>query len=162
MSAAPAAAAAASPAGAGGGGSGGSGGGGGGSDPAATSSKATRGQRKRYRDKLVAKDAKLDKIERSIEKSLPNMMFGYGDSKRPLKSTAAVLGNLAIDFVGEMTKKMVALAADRGDGELTYQNLLFLIRDDAFQYDRAWELKTHSEELRRAQEIALAKDDATR
>ena len=95
-----------------------------------------------------------------MEKSLPNMMFGYGDSEQPLKSSASVLANLAVDFVGEMTKQMVALSAERGDGELTYQNLLFLIRDDSYQYDRAWELKTHSEELRRAHEITLAKDDS--
>ena len=105
-------------------------------------------------------EKELLKIQRSFEKSLPNMMYGYGDTDRPLKSTAAVLANLAVDFVGDMTKKMVALCAERGDGELTYQNLLFLIRNDAFQYDRAWELKTHSEELKRAHQIALAKDES--
>ena len=104
-------------------------------------------------------DKRLVRITSSIEKSLPNMMYGYGDSERPLKSTANVLTNLAVDFVGEMTKKMVALAAERGDAEITYQNLLFLIRDDSYQYDRAWELKTNNEELRRAHEIALAKDE---
>ena len=87
------------------------------------------------------------------------MMYGYGDSDTPLKSTTAVLGNLAIDFVGEMTKQMVAVIADRGDGKLSYENLLFLVREDSYQFDRGWELKTQNEELRKAREIALAKDE---
>ena len=111
---------------------------------------------------LVREDKQLKRIRDSLEKSLPNMMFGYGDTSEPLKSTAAVLGNLAVDFVGEMTKQMVALSAERGDGALDYQNLLFLVRDDSYQFDRAWELKTRNEELRKAREIAFAKDDTGR
>jgi len=111
-------------------------------------------------DDGMKEDRQLQKLQASIKRSLPNMMFGYGDTNKPLHSTADVLSNLAIDFVGEMTKKVVALAAERGDGEITYQNLLFLIRGDSYQFDRAWELKSHNEEVRRAREIAHATDDS--
>jgi hypothetical protein len=139
-----------------------SGGGGGGASAAQSDGGVVvrGGKKKAAADDSAMEDTQLKRIQESIEKSLPNMMYGYGDSETPLKSTAAVLGNMAIDFVGEMTKQMVALAAERGDGELSHQNLLFLVRDDWYQFDRAWELKTRDDELRKAREIALAKDEA--
>jgi len=90
--------------------------------------------------------------------SLAKLMYGAGDERVPLKESVDLLEQMAIDFIIEMTKRAVDVAAN--PERLTTDDLLFALRDQPRLYSRAMELLDMNKMWKAQRKQISGKDDA--
>ncbi|TGZ50356.1 hypothetical protein CRM22_010858 [Opisthorchis felineus] len=76
-----------------------------------------------------------------------SMLYAFGDVENPLPETVAVLEEVAVKHIIQMTRK--ALKVGRS-GKISVDDMLYLVRRDPKKFSRVKELLLLSEELRRA------------
>jgi len=92
--------------------------------------------------------ADSQKRKRWFDKDLKGMMYGFGDDSRPYPETIALMEDLVLDFITEVTEKSMAAATKKG--RLHEKDLQWAIRKDRKKYARVKELLYMQEELKKA------------
>ncbi|KAG5443183.1 Transcription initiation factor TFIID subunit 13 [Clonorchis sinensis] len=94
------------------------------------------------------KDASGDRArKRMFTREIRSMLYAFGDVENPLPETVAVLEEVAVRHIIQMTRK--ALKVGRS-GKISVDDMLYLVRRDPKKFSRVKELLLLSEELRRA------------
>ncbi|TGZ50357.1 hypothetical protein CRM22_010858 [Opisthorchis felineus] len=94
------------------------------------------------------KDASGDRTrKRMFTREIRSMLYAFGDVENPLPETVAVLEEVAVKHIIQMTRK--ALKVGRS-GKISVDDMLYLVRRDPKKFSRVKELLLLSEELRRA------------
>ncbi|VDL96553.1 unnamed protein product [Schistocephalus solidus] len=83
-----------------------------------------------------------------------SMLYAFGDVESPLPETVAVLEEIAVQYIIDMSRR--ALETGRV-GKITVEDIAYLVRKESRKFSRAKELLLVSEELKRARKAF--KDD---
>jgi len=86
--------------------------------------------------------------KRLFTRELRHMMYGFGDVFNPVPESVDLMEDLVVEYISEMTRKAMEVAAKRG--KLQTEDLVFLVRKDRKKYTRVLELLRMNEELKRA------------
>ncbi|CAN8306413.1 unnamed protein product [Cochlearia groenlandica] len=83
-----------------------------------------------------------------FHKELQHMMYGFGDDQNPLPETVALVEDIVVEYVTDLTHKAQEIGSKRG--RLLVDDFLFLIRKDLPKLNRCRELLAMQEELKQA------------
>ncbi|KAL7058519.1 hypothetical protein AAHC03_016399 [Spirometra sp. Aus1] len=95
-----------------------------------------------------------DQEKRLFLKDIRSMLYAFGDVESPLPETVAVLEEIAVQYIIDMSRR--ALETGRV-GKITVEDVAYLVRKESRKFSRAKELLLVSEELKRARKAF--KDD---
>ncbi|KAJ1472033.1 transcription initiation factor IID, 18kD subunit-domain-containing protein [Baffinella frigidus] len=93
------------------------------------------------------------KRRRVFSKDLVKMMYGFGDSDKPLAETVDVVEDLVCDFMTNLTESGMALARRKGK-KLETENIVVLVRKHPKMYFRAKELLRMNKEISEAKKAS--------
>uniref|UniRef100_A0A1D1XUP5 Transcription initiation factor TFIID subunit 13 n=1 Tax=Anthurium amnicola TaxID=1678845 RepID=A0A1D1XUP5_9ARAE len=93
-------------------------------------------------------EASLKRKRGFFQKDLQHMMYGFGDDPNPLPETVALVEDIVVEYVTDLTHKAQDFASKRG--KLLTEDFLFLIRKDMPKLHRCTELLSMNEELKQA------------
>ncbi|KAG7595591.1 Transcription initiation factor IID subunit 13 [Arabidopsis suecica] len=77
-----------------------------------------------------------------------HMMYGFGDEQNPLPETVALVEDIVVEYVTDLTHKAQEIGSKRG--RLLVDDFLYLIRKDLPKLNRCRELLAMQEELKQA------------
>eukprot|EP00941_MAST-03F_sp_MAST-3F-sp1_P005985 g5985.t1 len=97
------------------------------------------------------KRGKLPKIQRE----LPQMMYGYGDSSEPLPESISLVGEIVENYIIKMTEKTERVARVQGRTQIDLNSFLFLLRRDVAKMERVRELIWLNSEIKKARRKQL-------
>ncbi|XP_013681499.2 transcription initiation factor TFIID subunit 13 isoform X3 [Brassica napus] len=83
-----------------------------------------------------------------FQKELQHMMYGFGDEQNPLPETVALVEDIVVEYVTDLTHKAQEIGTKRG--RLLVDDFLYLIRKDLPKLNRCRELLAMQEELKQA------------
>ncbi|XP_018480619.1 transcription initiation factor TFIID subunit 13 [Raphanus sativus] len=83
-----------------------------------------------------------------FQKELQHMMYGFGDEPNPLPETVALVEDIVVEYVTDLTHKAQEIGTKRG--RLLVDDFLYLIRKDLPKLNRCRELLAMQEELKQA------------
>ncbi|XVE67829.1 hypothetical protein DITRI_Ditri09bG0020000 [Diplodiscus trichospermus] len=83
-----------------------------------------------------------------FQKDLQHMMYGFGDDTNPLPETVALVEDIVVEYVTDLTHKAQDIGSKRG--KLSVEDFLYLIRKDFPKLNRCKELLSMQEELKQA------------
>ncbi|XVE84053.1 hypothetical protein DITRI_Ditri16bG0138100 [Diplodiscus trichospermus] len=83
-----------------------------------------------------------------FQKDLQRMMYGFGDDPNPLPETVALVEDIVVEYVTDLTHKAQALGSQRG--KLSVEDYLYVIRKDFTKLNRCKELLSMQKELQQA------------
>ncbi|VDM20954.1 unnamed protein product [Hydatigera taeniaeformis] len=76
-----------------------------------------------------------------------SMLYGFGDVENPLPETVAMVEEIAIQYILDMTRRAMEIGRV---GKITVEDIAYLVRSDPRKFSRAKELLLLSEELNKA------------
>ena len=65
------------------------------------------------------------------------MMYGFGVSKDPLPETLELMEQYIIEFLGNMTNRVLTRSMRRGYQNMQLEDLMHFLKDDPKKYSRA-------------------------
>ncbi|KAJ0236228.1 Transcription initiation factor TFIID subunit 13 [Hirschfeldia incana] len=80
--------------------------------------------------------------------TVQHMMYGFGDEQNPLPETVALVEDIVVEYVTDLTLKAQEIGSKRG--RLLVDDFLYLIRKDLPKLNRCRELLAMQEELKQA------------
>ncbi|CAH8283644.1 unnamed protein product [Eruca vesicaria subsp. sativa] len=83
-----------------------------------------------------------------FQKELQHMMYGFGDEQNPLPEIVALVEDIVVEYVTDLTHKAQEIGSKRG--RLLVDDFLYLIRKDLPKLNRCRELLAMQEELKQA------------
>ncbi|XP_010522819.1 PREDICTED: transcription initiation factor TFIID subunit 13 [Tarenaya hassleriana] len=83
-----------------------------------------------------------------FQKELQHMMYGFGDDPNPLPESVALVEDIVVEYVTDLTHKAQDIGSKRG--KLLVDDFLYLIRKDLPKLNRCRELLAMQEELKQA------------
>ncbi|XWS30420.1 hypothetical protein CRYUN_Cryun24cG0116200 [Craigia yunnanensis] len=83
-----------------------------------------------------------------FQKDLQHMMYGFGDDSNPLPETVALVEDIVVEYVTDLTHKAQDIGSKRG--KLLVEDFLYLVRKDLPKLNRCKELLSMQEELKQA------------
>eukprot|EP00124_Ichthyophonus_hoferi_P003058 Ihof_evm5s242 gene=Ihof_evmTU5s242 len=93
-----------------------------------------RGPQKHVMDVEIIEQPSIKKRRGVFSKEIRHMMYGFGDVVHPLRETVDVMEDVVYEFITEMMKKAMLVAAR--PGKVKTEDLVYLIRKDAKKYAR--------------------------
>mmetsp|Transcript_105413 Transcript_105413/g.157806 ORF Transcript_105413/g.157806 Transcript_105413/m.157806 type:complete len:108 (+) Transcript_105413:46-369(+) len=84
----------------------------------------------------MSKPDKTIKKGKSLTKELQHMMYSFGDVENPLPESVDLMESICIEYISEMTRMTASIAGAR----ITKKEVLFAIRKNKKQQNRAREL----------------------
>ncbi|KAF8560508.1 hypothetical protein P879_11798 [Paragonimus westermani] len=85
--------------------------------------------------------------KRMFTREIRSMLYAFGDDENPLPETVAVLEEVAVRHIIQMTRKALRIGRP---GKISVEDVTYLVRRDPKKFSRVKELLLLSEELRRA------------
>ncbi|XP_071724501.1 transcription initiation factor TFIID subunit 13-like [Rutidosis leptorrhynchoides] len=92
-----------------------------------------------------------------FQKDLHHMMYGFGDGPNPLPETVALVEDIVVEYVTDLTHKAQDIGSKRG--KLSVEDFLYLIRKDTPKLNRCTELLSMQEELKQARKAFEVDED---
>ncbi|CAN1175942.1 Transcription initiation factor TFIID subunit 13 [Linum perenne] len=93
-----------------------------------------------------------------FHKDLQHMMYGFGDDPNPLPESVALLEDIVVEYVTDLTHKALDVGSKRA--KISVEDFLYLIRKDPPKLNRCTELLSMQEELKHARK-AFDMDEAS-
>ncbi|RUS30319.1 transcription initiation factor IID, 18kD subunit-domain-containing protein, partial [Jimgerdemannia flammicorona] len=84
-------------------------------------------------------------------RDLKSLMFGFGDVQNPSADSMAVLDEMVIEFITDMSLQAAKVADKRG--KVKVDDFKFILRKDSKKLARVEELLYMSEDIRRAKQL---------
>ncbi|EUB57770.1 Transcription initiation factor TFIID subunit 13 [Echinococcus granulosus] len=88
-----------------------------------------------------------DKKKHLFLKDIRAMLYGFGDVENPLPETVAMVEEIAVQYILDMTRRSMEIGRV---GKITVEDIAYLVRSDPRKFSRAKELLLLSEELNKA------------
>eukprot|EP00879_Flechtneria_rotunda_P003232 GHRR01003455.1.p1 GENE.GHRR01003455.1~~GHRR01003455.1.p1 ORF type:complete len:222 (+),score=68.91 GHRR01003455.1:443-1108(+) len=93
-----------------------------------------------------------------FSKDLPWVMYGYGDADKPLKETAELVEDIAVQFITDTVHTAMGAAAARNPGtskkdDLRLEDLMYAIRRDSRKVARIQEIIRRQQEIKNARRV---------
>ncbi|CAA7017195.1 unnamed protein product [Microthlaspi erraticum] len=98
-----------------------------------------------------------EKRKTFFQKELQHMMYGFGDEQNPLPETVALVEDIVVEYVTDLTHKAQEIGTKRG--RLVVDDFLYLIRKDLPKLNRCRELLAMQEELKQARKAFDVDED---
>ena len=137
--------------------------------------KGNQGDPKEILDLLYREDAKPEEEPEEdvgpshrdlFAKDLPNLMYGHGDSREPIKESVELLEDMAVEYVTDIVHKAMSLVHKRTTAaaggpsssktkneQLTLDDLLYVLRHDPRKYSRVREIVAMQDTIRAARKV---------
>jgi transcription initiation factor TFIID subunit 13 len=137
--------------------------------------KGNQGDPKEILDLLYKEDAKPEEEPEEdvgpshrdlFAKDLPNLMYGHGDSREPIKESVELLEDMAVEYVTDIVHKAMSLVHKRTTAaaaasassktkaeQLTLDDLLYVLRHDPRKYSRVREIVAMQDTIRAARKV---------
>ncbi|CAL5221728.1 g3976 [Coccomyxa viridis] len=85
-----------------------------------------------------------------FSKDLPNMMYGYGDTKTHYQATVDLVEDIAVEYATALAQSALDRTSTGKGGKLQAEDVLFVVRKDPKKFARGMQLLQMNEEIKTA------------
>ncbi|CAN1234697.1 Transcription initiation factor TFIID subunit 13 [Linum perenne] len=94
-----------------------------------------------------------------FQKDLQRMMYGFGDDPNPIPESVALLEDILVEYVTDLTHKALDVGSTRA--KISVEDFLYVIRKDPPKLNRSTELLSMQKELTQARKVLTVDDEAS-
>ncbi|KAI5959918.1 uncharacterized protein KGF55_005150 [Candida pseudojiufengensis] len=96
---------------------------------------------------------KKSKTRKLFSKDIENLLYSMGDQPYSLDSTISTLEDLLIEFITQLSTKMVNYASSQGRNRIKLNDLAFVLRNDPLKLSRMLYILEQQQRIEKAKKL---------